>query len=159
MGTVYGIDANILIFLGNNMPIDVYPGVWEQLEELIADGRALMPRDVYDELTMVDDSCAEWAKARQGFIEEPGDRHVSLVRDITDSYPGWVRGRKNAGDPWLIAHADIGGYTIVTNEGRRGRGVENQNLGVPNVADAFEVPCLKFTELAREEGWRFVRPS
>ena len=159
MGPIYSLDANVLIFLGRNMPMDVYPGVWEQLEQLVADGRAVMPRDVFEELTRADDDCLAWAKAQAGLVDEPDTPHVLLVQEITGAHIGWVRGRENAGDPWLVAHAQIGGYVIVTNEHRRGANVSNRKLTIPNVADNYGVECLSFNDLAREEGWVFVRTS
>lgn len=158
MGIVYGFDANIIITLERYMPSDVHPGVWEQLEDLIADGRGKMPREVYEELTHADDGCAAWAAARAGFIEEPQDPAIiAVASEITCAHPGWVRERKNAADPWLVAHARVGGYSIVTNERRRGPGVTDPKLGIPNVADEHGVLCVTFNDLARAEGWQFHR--
>ena len=78
---------------------------------------------------------------------------------IAEDFVGWVREKQNAGDPWLIAHASIGGYVIVSNERRRGPNVSNAKTGVPNVADAYGVRCLNFNDLARDEGWIFVRTT
>src|SRR5665647_2068468 len=104
MGPVYCFDTNTIVILERYLPSDVHVGVWEQLEDLIAEGRGRLPREVYDELTRVDDGCATWASAQAGFVEETqASEIITVATAITQAHPGWVRERKNAADPWLLS--------------------------------------------------------
>lgn len=153
---VYCIDTNIVVILERYMPSDVHVGVWEQMEDLIRQGRAHMPREAYEELTKVDDGCATWALGQNGFVEDPTDSAITVVGQITQAHPGWVQDRTNAADPWLVAHASVGGYVIVTDERRKGPGiVPDKNLKIPNVADEHQVQCINLNDVARAERWRF----
>ena len=157
--STYCIDTNVIVILQRYMPSDVHVGVWEQFEELISQGRAFLPREAFNELTHVDDGCAEWALSQRGFVEETVDPAIiTVVTKITHAHPGWVQDRTNGADPWVIAHAAAGGHVIVTDERRKGAGVvPDKNLKIPNVADEHRVTCMDFNTLARTEGWRFTR--
>lgn len=156
---IYCIDTNIIVILERYMPGDVHVGVWEQLEDLIREGRAQMPREAYEELTRVDDGCAAWAMNQDGFVKNPLDPAIiDVVGQITRAHPGWVQDRTNAADPWIVAHAKVDSNIIVTDERRKGPGsVPDRNLKIPNVADEHQVRCVDFNTMARDEGWRFTR--
>jgi hypothetical protein len=156
MADTYCIDTNIIVNLARRMPRDVYPGPWDAVEDLIATGRAFMPQDVYIELGRSADECAPWAHDLDGFVQMPTAAEIALVARISASHAGWVSERKNAADPFVIAHGIAFGRVVVTDERRRGPGVAAHNLGIPNVADAYGVQCLSFVDLARREGWRFT---
>ena len=68
MGDKYVFDANIFINLHQRQPRDVYPSVWNKIDELMASGTIISSREVYDELTRSDDSLSEWAKSRKEYF-------------------------------------------------------------------------------------------
>lgn len=156
MGPTYCIDTNIVVFMQRRLPRDIYPGVWDQMEALIVSGRAIMPADAHRELGRVDDGCFEWATNRPGFVEEPDTAAFALVDQITGAHPDWVSERVNEADPWVIAHACVGGYVVVTDERRKGPGTADHNLKIPNVADEHDLHTMPFNEMARAEGWVFT---
>lgn len=149
------IDTNALIYLNQYTPRDIHPSIWRAFEKLIAEDRALIPRDAYDELGRVDDGLSPWAKALSGFVAEPTIDDIHLVAEISDAHPDWVNGQKNAADPWVIAQAKRLGAHIVTNERARGPNAADANLGIPNVASEHGVDCINLNALGRREGWRF----
>jgi hypothetical protein len=153
---IYCIDANIVIFLAQRMPRDVYPGPWNAMESLVAAGRATMPEEVHIELRRVADECFGWARDLDTFVRLTTIAEVALATQITNRYPGWVSQRENAADPFVVAHASVFGHVIVTDERRKGPGTQPHNLKIPNVADDWGVECLTYLELARREGWRFT---
>lgn len=155
MAAIYCIDTNIIVILERYMPADVHVGVWQEMSALIAAGRARIPREAYEELTHVDDGCASWALGQAGFVEEADTSQILVASEITQAHPDWVQDRRNAADPWVVAHAKAGGYVIVTDERRKGPGVIDRNLKIPNVADEHGVSCLNLNDLARAEGWTF----
>jgi hypothetical protein len=157
MSSVYVLDTNIIIFMNARMPRDVYTGVWEAVEELIHDKRAVLPRMAYDELHRFD-SCGPWAKGLPGFILDATDEMILSVQAITAAHPGWVRETTNAADPWVVACAErTRDAVLVTDERLKGAGVLDANLGIPNVAVERGVEWCNFNELARRERWTFTR--
>lgn len=154
MSAVYIIDTNIVIHMNDRMPRDVHPGVWEALEELIGEGRAIMPRMAYDELREVDDDCAPWAKKQSGFIQDATDAQIVVVTAITQMHPDWVQERRNQADPWIIAYAECtADAVIVTDEKIKGPGATNPNLKIPNVAVERGVPSMNFNAALLDQAW------
>jgi hypothetical protein len=44
--------------------------LWQNIEQLVADGRALCPREVQTELERGDPSCLAWVKETDGLVQE-----------------------------------------------------------------------------------------
>lgn len=151
----YTIDTNIVVTLNRDQPRDIYASVWDALEALISEGRCVMNREAYEELVHVDDECAPWAKAQDGFVQDTTADELAAVDAITTDHPGWVQESKNAADPFVIAQAAEQELVVVTFERRKGPGTEDHNLKIPNVADEWDVECIDFKELARREAWVF----
>ncbi len=152
---VYVVDTSVIVTMHQTTPRDIYPSVWQQFESLVLEGRAFMPREAYEELEQVDDDLAPWAKALSGFVVDATQDEVMRVAAITRRHPDWVQERQNAADPFLVAHAAVHGRVLVTQERRRGPGVADRNLKIPNVADEEGVECLTTHDVARREGWVF----
>lgn len=68
MGDKYVFDANIFINLHQRQPRDIYPSVWNKIDELMANGTIISSREVYDELLRNDDSLSGWAKSRKEYF-------------------------------------------------------------------------------------------
>ena len=151
----YTIDTNVIVTLNREQPRDIYASVWEAVEALISEGRCVMNREAYEELVTVDDECAPWARAQEGFVQDTTDAELAVVDSITTDHPGWVQESKNAADPFVVAQAVEHALVIVTLERRKGPGTEDHNLKIPNVADEWGVRCIDFKDLARHEGWVF----
>lgn len=137
------------------MPRDVWEGPWAELENLALSGRASMSKEVFLELGNVDDECAPWAAALDGFVEELSGEQIEIATAITNTYPDWVSQGKNGADPFVIALAVEKNLVIVTDERRQGANPAHRNLKIPTVAEVYGVKCMNLVELARNEGWRF----
>jgi len=59
---------------------------------------------------------------------------------------------KSFADPFVIATAISKQYTIVTGE--RATGTRNRPK-IPDVCRDLNIQCIGFTDLIRQEGWRF----
>lgn len=153
--TYYCFDANIVINLHRRFPRDIWPTVWDRIEALVAAGHAVLPREVLIELDRIDDNCVRWCKSLAGFVVEPDAGVIATVTDLANRFPGWVSQQQNQADPWIVAQALRASLTVVTEERRRGPGVADHNLGIPNVADAVSVPTMTFNNMVRAEGWSF----
>jgi hypothetical protein len=76
LGRGYCIDTCALIDLWRrHYPPDVFPGLWEDIERLVNQGRLIAPREVLEELRGVDDEILEWAlPSGRPVAEARGDR-------------------------------------------------------------------------------------
>lgn len=151
----YTMDANILIGLERNYPREIFGSLWMNIEGLIAQGRCCICPMVVAEVARGHDDLSSWAKSVSGFVHEHTAEEFETVTAITTDHPNWVRDQKNAADPFVISHAKFESSLIVSNERRKGTGVMDHNLTIPNVADEHGVKCIDFFELLRVENWRF----
>lgn len=151
----FTLDTNILIRMANQYPREIFPSVWERLEELIVGGEACICEEVHEETRRGTDELYKWSTEQAGFVCDVGVQEVNLAVEISDAYPEWVRETQNAADPFLIAHAKVDGLTIVSDEREAGPGVISKNQKVPNIARIYDVPCLNFFGMAVQLGWRF----
>ena len=65
MAAKYVFDSNIFIGLERRQPRDVYPSVWKKIDELMEDGTIISSAEVFDELSLGDDTLSAWAKAEK----------------------------------------------------------------------------------------------
>ncbi len=151
----YSIDTSVLIDGRNrNYPEDVFPRVWENLEELVGSGRVVVASEVAFELERGSDDCHAWLRRFPEAVVLASREVLDLAAEITSALPEWVSPRANYADPWVIAHAAVRGWAVVTQEHRTGSPVQHK-LKIPNVCERYDVPCLSFLDLARYEGWIF----
>lgn len=157
--SAYTLDTNVLVGLERDLPRDVFSGLWDRMEDLLRTRRATICVDAMTEIKRMSDMLPAWLDEIDASIEEATPEGIAVVRAIRLAHPGWVDGRKNAADPWIIAHAVTTRRTVVSQEHLRGPGVQDANLGLPNVANEHGVTSLRLIELARAEGWTFVQGS
>lgn len=151
----YTLDANILINMERLYPREFFASLWDAVEVAVADGDLCICEVAQKELERGDDDLAPWVKSVPEFICKTTDAELVTVAEISAAHPDWVRDQKNAGDPFVIAHAKAEGSIIVTEESRKGAGVIDKNQKIPNVADEHSVTCIKFFDLLRAQGWTF----
>lgn len=150
----FTLDSNILIGLMRNYPRDIFGSLWESIEELAA-GPECICEAVLNEVHRGGDELYKWARSLDGFVCSATDQELAIVAEIATAHPDWVRGQVNEADPFVIAHAEIEGSVVVTEENRKGPGTADKNLKIPNVADERGVKCMKFFEFVRKNGWKF----
>lgn len=152
----YTIDTSVLIRLKDTMPMDLFPSVWKNLETLAADGRVCICRQVLVELERGGDDLYDWVKGHIAMTPcEPGDAEVLTVAEIALQFQGWVSGRDNEADPWLVAHGKHESRVVVTNEGPGGPLRQGVNQRIPYVAAQFGVETTDYFDMARKESWSF----
>lgn len=95
-------------------PPATFPGVWDRIEEALKDGRIIAPREVFNELTAMDDDVSAWAKPMKAFFVDPSEPVQRRAGVIESMFPPGIR---NSADPWVIAEAEARGLTVVTYEG------------------------------------------
>lgn len=156
MSTHHTLDTNIIINLNNWYSRDIFGALWDKIEEAAAQGEICLCQMIHDELQRGGDDLHKWAASQPGFVCPLSNEEALMAARISRAHPGWVQQQQNAGDPFIIAHASIEGSDIVTNETRKGAGVTDKNMKVPNVADEQDVASMNFLDFLRAKGWRFL---
>jgi Zn-dependent peptidase ImmA (M78 family) len=147
----YSIDTSALIEAWvRSYPLDVFPTLWKQIEQLIRNGRLTAIDEVLRELERKVDDLFKWAKAQSllfvpldATIQKEAIKIINRFSSLTD--PNAMRG---AADPFVIALAQVKSLTVVTAE--RSKPAKPR---IPDVCKTLSIPCFTLLELFREEGW------
>lgn len=151
----YVLDSSFLIKLHREQPVELYPTLWARIADLLSSGEALVPREAAREIERKTDDLHAWLRRHSGAVVEATADEIETVLTIGQAHPGWVRGQRNAADPFIIAAAVARSATIVTDERQSGYRGGEANLRIPTVAQEFGVECITPTELVRRCGWTF----
>ena len=158
----YIIDTSSLVELNKHNPMDVYHSVWERMEQLIKNGRLFAPKEVYHEISRIDDQLKEWSKTQDLLFVEPSRKQIELLKDILRKYPSLIDiGRQYDADPWVIALTVelatssqktlmVIKRVVVTEEKIRGNRIK-----IPFVCNEYHIESLDIIGMFREEGWKF----
>jgi len=149
----YCIDTSALIDLKELYPRDIFPPIWRNIETLIAQGRLVAPKEVYQELQRVEDELFKWAKEHKMMFKNLDDEQIRHVLDITGKFPKLVDEKKPGpqADPFVIALALSRGYIVITSESW---GDPNKPK-IPDVCNHYGIKCLDLVALYRKEKWQF----
>lgn len=144
----YVFDSNVFINLQQRQPRDIYPSVWKKIEELMDDGTIISSREVYEELSLGDDSLAEWAKNRKEQFLPSEECIQEKVRMILLEYRGLVEGgkKRNNADPFVIALSQEKECILVTEETKSNSIVAPK---IPNICEAIGVKYTNFVGFVR----------
>jgi hypothetical protein len=104
----YSFDSGVFINGRRDIFIPTsFPGLWRQIEEMIALGQVRAVDEVKREVARHDDETANWAKAQRGLF-------VSLTRDVQEAtssvlekHPKLISlgSNKNSADPFVVGLA------------------------------------------------------
>lgn len=151
----YSIDTSaILDGWRRHYPPDVFPGLWARIEGLIVAGHLRASEEVLQELERKDDEVYEWADRQDGFFVPIDSAIQPVVSSILASFEKLVdtRSNRSAGDPFVIALAQLHKCAVVTGEKATGR---PDRPNVPDVCQALHVPCISLLDMIRQQGWSF----
>ncbi len=152
----YSIDTSAIIEGWRRLyPPDVFPAVWDHLDELIDEGNLRATEEVLKELEKKDDEVHAWAKSRPDLFvkidEEIQNCVISLLKDhkkLIDTRAG-----RSGADPFVIALAKIRNSTVVTEEHKSNSPLRRPHI--PDVCAAQGVAWISLLQLLRQEGWVF----
>ncbi|MFI5851889.1 DUF4411 family protein [Micromonospora chalcea] len=154
---MYSIDTSSLIEAWHRRyPQDVFPGLWESIDELISLGRLQASEEVRQELKKKDDELFNWAQERPQLFCEADVANQIAVRSILQAHPRLVntqKGRSQA-DPFVIALAKVRRCTVITNETALG---SLERPRIPDVCGALGIACISVLDFIRAENWTFRR--
>ena len=160
----YLLDANVFIEAKSRYyGFDFCPAFWEWLIVKNAQGELFSIEKVGDEIKAGNDDLAKWATERNGdfflapsFGVPPALERVSdwVTKQKSPSYEtAAIRTFLQGADYYLIAHALLGGYEVVTHEVPSD---SRKRIKIPNVCSGLGVKCVMPFEMLRREQARFV---
>lgn len=158
---IYCIDASSLIKLKQDFPRQVFPTLWERVEEMARAGRLIAPDEVLQEIKN-DDVLGPWAKQKLEMFRKLDQEQLDAASDVTCRFPSLAKpGRFGpAADPFVVALAQLenqklsdslfaaGSRCVVVSE-ERGPGK------IPGVCSHYKLSCVTLVDLFQREGWRF----
>ena len=151
----YSIDTSaILDGWRRYYPPDAFPGLWRQLETLIARGDLRATEEVLHELEKRDDEVHAWAKAQSDFFVPIDDPVQEAVASVLAEFPKLIDTRtgRSAADPFVIAFGMANSCAVVTGE-RPTNNPERPNI--PDVCADLGISCHDLLTLIRAQGWSF----
>ena len=160
----YCFDTSALVSLdANYKQSKVFGALWHDIEELMVHGRFVVIDMVYDEVMRHEGSGSSWLKEwlkrnKKECFRDTDEEAMVMARKV-------IRENKNTGfiseqkmmagkeeaDPYLIGHAYVHGYAIVT--------LENQTRPnkIPKVAKKYEARGISVLTYLQERGFKLTR--
>ena len=151
----YSLDTSAVVQAWRtHYPPEVFPAVWERLDDLIDSGALRATEEVLYELERKDDEVLSWVREREELIIDIDQEIQIAVQAILEEHKRLLDTRKSrsGADPFVIALAQIHRAAVVTYE-RPTNSPTRPNI--PDVCRALGVRCITFLELLREQGWVF----
>jgi Domain of unknown function (DUF4411) len=149
---IYCIDTSALIAAWyERYKPNRFPKLWEQLDQLITDGRLVSSTLVLRECSRQrSEELHAWLKPREAMFITPDETVQGQVDYIVNTYTALVAAGKEKfqADPFVIALAKVNSYAVVTEETGLG------SLGkIPGVCNAMKIECINLMQLIDEEDW------
>jgi hypothetical protein len=130
-------------------PPDVFPTLWQNLDQFIESGEIVSTEEVYIETAKKADELHEWIKDRKHMLISLSPDIQRVATDLLTDYPRLVdtlKGRSQA-DPFVIATAIEMKADVVTGEVRTGNLTKPR---IPDVCDARGIRWINFLQMIRE---------
>lgn len=152
---VYCIDTSALINIVRypGYPREVFPTIWEKLENMVKRGELISHVEVYKEIEKRKDTIYEWCKQNRNMFKDIDECQIKELENIKRKYDldHWNteinRGSPWA-DPWLIALSICEDAIIVTDE----KDVPNR---IPSIARYFNRECLNLIDFFKIIGIKY----
>ena len=152
MAKTYCIDTSALIAAWyERYKRNRFPKLWEQLDQLIQDGRLMSSTLVLRECSKQrSEELHDWLQPRSAMFQVPGETVQGQVDHIVNTYTGLVSAGKEKfqADPFVIAQAKVGGYTVITEETG-----PTSLAKIPGVCNVMKVECINLMQLIDAEDW------
>lgn len=154
---MFVFDTNSLSVLKNYYP-DVHETFWKLFNEAADNGVVTSVREVRKELDGFGDGhVLEWANARTPVFPTPSAAEAAFVGRIF-SIPHFTQliGEKQmrrgspVADPFVVAAAQVKGFTVVTEEAHKRNAAR-----IPNVCEHFDISWTDLRGFLLAQRWRF----
>lgn len=155
-GKGYCLDANVIIDLcRRRYPKYRFQRLWGQFEGLLSAGLVVAPEEVFTELERQEGNAAfEWARSNKGIFVPPDLAQLTIVSKLQAAVPKLAeaaaqRTKPGFGDPFVVALAEVRGWTAVTDEGVGQEGSPQ----IPRLCRLRNVSCINLLGLFDEQDW------
>lgn len=155
---IYVFDTSPLSQLFGAFYRSRFPTLWDQFDELVAQGRVTSTREVAREIDNGPiGELKEWKRRHPRLFPPPTAAEGNVVRRIFEvthfqaniGRKKLLRGGTNA-DPFVVARASVIQGAVVTMETTVPGGAK-----IGNICAHFGVPCRSLEDFMTAEGWRF----
>jgi Domain of unknown function (DUF4411) len=156
---IYAVDSSSLMdWQGRYFPTDVFTGLVERVEELIAAGRFIARALVKEEVGAVGTAgLIAWTENHAG-IFVPTAEVLAEAQAIQNQFAGLrdPKAEYEEADAYVIALARMRGGTVVTQEtpAAEKRNPKRTHF-IPDVCRELGISCISLLGLMRREGWEF----
>ncbi len=150
------MDTSSLVNSWNRLyQIDMIPSIWDHMEAVLAEGRAVVTQQVYEEIEKKDDALFAWCKERKALFTAIDEVHIELLAGLMERYPriAAAGAGRNFADPWVVSLAQCydPACCVVTEEGTS----RNPNSPkIPFICNQEGLRSCSFNTFLRETGWR-----
>lgn len=153
--SIYCIDASALINITRypGYPRELFPTIWEKLENMVRGGEIISHIEVYKEIEKRKDSIYEWCKQNKAMFKDIDECQQKELKNIKAKYdPAYWDNEINKGgpwaDPWVIALSICEDAIIVTDE-------KNNPNHIPYIANHFNRQCLNLIDFFKKVGIKY----
>lgn len=155
---IYVFDSGPLIDLFRHYYRGRFPSLWERFDDMVAAGRVISTREVFNELEGQGDALAQWCKENRATFPSPDIPELTFVSEIflVAHFRSLVRKEeqlkgKPVADPFVIAKAKtIGNACVVTQEHYKPNAAK-----IPNVCKHFGIAWTSLEGFMEKENWSF----
>ena len=141
-------------------PSNVFPTVWDNLSNLVDDGRLISPKAVYNELKAKSDELYDWAKNHKKMFKTVDD--YSVVKNVIKECPWLIDSKKESAiqaDPYVIA-------LVILESTKHKRTMDHytnpnthfivaEDKGLSEAANKHNINPFKILKFFEEENWSF----
>lgn len=133
-------------------PTDLFPAIWDKLQELVSDGAVCAPQEVRMELMKQKDDLLAWADGCKNLFPLYDQATLLQAKHIINTFPGLMKvdSLRSGADPWVVAMARVRGVPVVTYETRGKKGGAPK---IPDVCDQLGVNVVSMVDVLRAEGF------
>ena len=122
--------------------------VWDRIEELMSEGKIIIPEEVITELKDKDDDIYKFVKRYPDIVMPVTDEQMDLVVDIFATHGQLIDKKKTEkyhADVLVIALAKLHKVPVITFES------DNKGFGIPAVCKAHGVKPMRFQDFLKNE--------
>jgi hypothetical protein len=168
---LYVVDTSFLIEVHKRYPEKTLPGIWNDLEALIREGRIVAPEYVKSEINRQDDDLKDWVNDHYEMFENISPELLATTGIVVNRFTRTAHAmslKPDHADPFVIGlamklgtQARFEPRTIVVVAEEKSKLAENADLRdaeiekIPDVCRKFGIPCLSHLEMFKREGFRF----
>ena len=134
-------------------PPDVFPSIWERMKDAASAEKIFIIDEVLSELKRKDDGAHEWFETYGEMVVSIDAKIQASVAEIMQKYPKIIDTRRNRSgcDPWVVALAQVRGFSVVTAERPSGSLARPK---IPDICVDMALPYMDVVEFFRRQGWR-----